>query len=123
MAGIAKGSGMIHPNMATMLGFIVSDIAISRDLLDEALREAVNKTFNMITVDGDTSTNDMVSIMCNGMAENEEITTKDENYHKFLDHLIKLCKHLAMMIVSDGEGSTKLVECRVEGAKTEEGAR
>ena len=123
MAGIAKGSGMIHPNMATMLGFLVCDIAIKPDILNEALQEAVDKTFNMITVDGDTSTNDMVSIICNGMAENEVITEKNENYRIFLDHLIKLCKHLAMMIVSDGEGSTKLVEYRVEGSKTEEGAR
>lgn len=123
LAGIAKGSGMIHPDMATMLGFLVSDLAIKPQLLDAALREAVDKTFNMITVDGDTSTNDMVSIICNGMAGNEEITEKNENYRIFVSHLIKLCKHLAMMIVSDGEGSTKLVEYRVEGAKTEEGAR
>ena len=123
MAGIAKGSGMIHPNMATMLGFIVCDVAITSELLDKALREAVNKTFNMITVDGDTSTNDMVSIICNGMAENKIIDKEDERYDFFLEHLIKLCKHLAMLIVSDGEGSTKLVEYRVEGAKTEEGAR
>ena len=123
MAGIAKGSGMIHPNMATMLGFIVCDVAITSELLDKALREAVNKTFNMITVDGDTSTNDMVSIICNGMAENKIIDKEDERYDLFLEHLIKLCKHLAMLIVSDGEGSTKLVEYRVEGAKTEEGAR
>lgn len=123
MGGIAKGSGMIHPNMATMLGFIVCDIAITPKLLDKALETAVNKTFNMITVDGDTSTNDMVSILCNGMAENPEITEENEDYRTFVNHLTKLCKHLAMLIVSDGEGSTKLVEYRVEGAKTEEGAR
>lgn len=123
MGGIAKGSGMIHPNMATMLSFIVCDVAIKQDLLDKALRIAVNKTFNMITVDGDTSTNDMVSILCNGMAENKIIDEEDDRYDLFLEHLIKLCKHLAMLIVSDGEGSTKLVEYRVEGAKTEEGAR
>ncbi|MEX0662068.1 MAG: bifunctional glutamate N-acetyltransferase/amino-acid acetyltransferase ArgJ [Balneolaceae bacterium] len=123
MGGIAKGSGMIHPNMATMLSFIVCDVAIKQELLDKALRIAVNKTFNMITVDGDTSTNDMVSILCNGMAENKIIDEEDDRYDLFLEHLIKLCKHLAMLIVSDGEGSTKLVEYRVEGAKTEEDAR
>lgn len=123
MGGIAKGSGMIHPNMATMLSFIVCDVAIKQELLDKALRIAVNKTFNMITVDGDTSTNDMVSILCNGMAENKVIDEEDDRYDLFLERLIKLCKHLAMLIVSDGEGSTKLVEYRVEGAKTEEGAR
>lgn len=123
MAGIAKGSGMIHPNMGTMLGFIVCDIAISPELLDEALRTAVNKSFNMITVDGDTSTNDMVSIMCNGKAGNTEITEKDANYDLFLANLEELCTHLAKLIVSDGEGSTKLVEYRTRGAKSEEDAR
>ncbi len=123
MGGIAKGSGMIHPNMGTMLGFIVCDIAIKPELLDEALRTAVDKSFNMITVDGDTSTNDMVSIMCNGKAGNEEITTKDANYDLFLNHLTDLCTHLAKLIVSDGEGSTKLTEYRVKGARTEEEAR
>lgn len=123
MAGIAKGSGMIHPNMGTMLGFIVCDIAIAPELLDEALRTAVDKTFNMITVDGDTSTNDMVGILCNGMAENDEITKKDERYEKFLSNLEQLCKHLAKLIISDGEGSTKLVEYRVTNAKSEADAR
>lgn len=123
MAGIAKGSGMIHPNMGTMLGFITCDVAIDSDLLDEALRLAVNKTFNMITVDGDTSTNDMVAIMCNGMAENEPITQKDARYERFYAHLEELCTHLAKLIVSDGEGSTKLVEYRVKQAKSEEDAR
>lgn len=123
MAGIAKGSGMIHPNMGTMLGFICCDIAITADLLDEALRTAVDKTFNMITVDGDTSTNDMVAVMCNGMAENDEITEKDERYEKFLSNLEQLCRHLAKLIISDGEGSTKLVEYRVTNAKTEADAR
>jgi glutamate N-acetyltransferase/amino-acid N-acetyltransferase len=123
MGGIAKGSGMIHPNMGTMLGFIVSDIAITPKLLDEALRTAVNKSFNMITVDGDTSTNDMVGIMCNGKAGNNEITEKDANYDLFLANLEKLCTHLAKLIISDGEGSTKLIEYRTKGAKTEEEAR
>lgn len=123
LAGIAKGSGMIHPDMATMLGFIVCDIAIEPKLLKKALGIVVDKTFNMITVDGDTSTNDMVGILCNGMAGNETIDSEDKRYDQFVEHLEKLCIHLAMLIVSDGEGSTKLIEYRVEGAKTEEGAR
>jgi glutamate N-acetyltransferase / amino-acid N-acetyltransferase len=123
MGGIAKGSGMIHPNMGTMLAFIVCDIAITPKLLDEALRKAVDKSFNMITVDGDTSTNDMVSIMCNGKAGNKEITQKNASYDLFLTHLEKLCTHLAKLIISDGEGSTKLIEYRTKGAKTEEDAR
>lgn len=123
MGGIAKGSGMIHPNMGTMLGFIVCDIAISPALLDEALRIAVDKSFNMITVDGDTSTNDMVSIMCNGKAGNEQITEKDANYDLFLSNLEMLCTHLAKLIISDGEGSTKLIEYRVSGAASYDDAR
>ena len=123
MGGIAKGSGMIHPNMGTMLGFIVCDISISSKLLDEALREAVNKSFNMITVDGDTSTNDMVAIMCNGKAGNKQIDEKDANYDLFLSNLESLCTHLAKLIISDGEGSTKLVEYRVKGAASSADAR
>jgi glutamate N-acetyltransferase / amino-acid N-acetyltransferase len=123
MAGIAKGSGMIHPDMATMLSFIVCDLAITPKLLDKALRTVVDKTFNMITVDGDTSTNDMVGILCNGMAENDIIDKEDQRYDLFLEQLEKLCIHLAMLIVSDGEGSTKLIEYRVEGAKSSEDAR
>jgi glutamate N-acetyltransferase / amino-acid N-acetyltransferase len=123
MAGIAKGSGMIHPNMGTMLAFIVCDISISPKLLDEALRIAVDKTFNMITVDGDTSTNDMVAIMCNGEAGNHEITEKDANYGLFLSNLEKLCTHLAKLIISDGEGSTKLIEYRAEGTQDDLSAR
>ncbi|MEX1063127.1 MAG: bifunctional glutamate N-acetyltransferase/amino-acid acetyltransferase ArgJ [Balneolaceae bacterium] len=123
LAGMAKGSGMIHPDMATMLGFIVCDIAITPALLDKALRTVVDKTFNMITVDGDTSTNDMVGILCNGMAENKVIDKEDQRYALFLEHLEKLCIHLSMLIVSDGEGSTRLVEYRVEGAKNEADAR
>ncbi len=123
MAGIAKGSGMIHPDMATMLGFIVCDVAVESGLLKRALSTVVDKTFNMITVDGDTSTNDMVGILCNGMAGNEIIDQEDRRYDLFVEHLEKLCLHLAMLIVSDGEGSTKLAEYRVEGAKTEQDAR
>lgn len=123
MGGIAKGSGMIHPNMGTMLGFIVCDISISPALLDEALRVAVDKSFNMITVDGDTSTNDMVSIMCNGLAGNDQIHEKDANYDLFLTNLENLCTHLAKLIISDGEGSTKLIEYRVKGAVNDNDAR
>lgn len=123
MAGIAKGSGMIHPNMGTMLAFITCDIAITPALLDEALHTAVDKSFNMITVDGDTSTNDMVAVLCNGMAGNDEITSKDDRYEKFLAHLEELCTHLAKLIVSDGEGSTKLIEYRVVNAQNELDAR
>jgi glutamate N-acetyltransferase/amino-acid N-acetyltransferase len=123
MGGIAKGSGMIHPNMGTMLGFIVCDVAITPALLREALVQAVDNSFNMITVDGDTSTNDMVAIMCNGKSGNKEITEKDANYDLFLANLEKLCTHLAKLIISDGEGSTKLVEYRVAGAQTKSDAR
>jgi len=114
---------MIHPNMGTMLGFLVCDLAISPVLLKEALKDAVEKTFNMITVDGDTSTNDMVAIICNGMAENPEITSKDGNYEKFKKNLDKICLFLAKAIVSDGEGATKFVEYRVENAPDEKAAR
>jgi len=123
MGGIAKGSGMIHPDMGTMLAFIVCDIAITPKLLDQALRRAVDKSFNMITVDGDTSTNDMVAVMCNGKAGNKEITEKNASYDLFLSHLENLCTHLAKLIISDGEGSTKLIEYRTKGAKSEEDAR
>ena len=123
MGGIAKGSGMIHPNMATMLGFIVCDVAIDPDLMDKALRKAVNNSFNMITVDGDTSTNDMVAVICNGEAGNKEITEEGKDFDLFYQNLEKLCTHLAKLIVSDGEGSTKLIEYQVQGAESEEDAR
>ncbi len=123
MAGIAKGSGMIHPDMGTMLAFISCDISITPDLLNDALRDAVNESFNMITVDGDTSTNDMAAILCNGAAGNSKISEKNERYEKFLSHLKELCTHLAKLIVSDGEGSTKLVEYRAVNAADESEAR
>lgn len=123
MGGIAKGSGMIHPNMGTMLSFIVSDIAIEPELLNMALHEVVDKTFNMISVDGDTSTNDMVAILCNGMAGNPIINEKNEDYKLFRKKLEELCSPLATLIVSDGEGSTKLIEYRVRNAPDEEQAR
>lgn len=123
MAGIAKGSGMIHPDMATMLGFIVCDLDITPQLLKEALQQAVSGSFNMITVDGDTSTNDMVAIMCNGKAGNNRIEKRDANFDLFVSHLTKLSVHLAKLIVSDGEGSTKLIEYRVNGSRSVEDAR
>ncbi len=123
MGGIAKGSGMIHPNMATMLSFIACDAAIEQELLQKALREVVNDTFNMITVDGDTSTNDMVIILSNGLAGNKKIAEENHDYEVFKDHLFKLCMPLAKMIVSDGEGSTKLIEYQVKNAPSREAAR
>lgn len=123
MAGIAKGSGMIHPNMATMLCFIVSDVNIDPDLLQDALSESVKRTFNMITVDGDMSTNDMVSVMANGLAENKRITEKDKDYELFQQKLEDLLRHLAKAIVSDGEGATKFVEYKVTNARSEEEGR
>jgi glutamate N-acetyltransferase / amino-acid N-acetyltransferase len=119
MAGIAKGSGMIHPNMATMLCFIVSDADIDPDLLQDALCESVKRTFNMITIDGDTSTNDMVSVMANGLAGNKRITEKNKEYELFQRKLEELLKHLAKAIVSDGEGATKFVEYKVTNAPSE----
>jgi glutamate N-acetyltransferase / amino-acid N-acetyltransferase len=124
MAGIAKGSGMIHPNMATMLGFIVCDLAIEPNLLDKALKETVKTSFNMITVDGDTSTNDMVAVLCNGMAGNEMISSEDDPaYQLFYQKLEEMMIHLAKLIVSDGEGASKFVEYRVNGAPSDEVAR
>ncbi len=124
ISGIAKGSGMIHPNMATMLGFIVSDVNISPELLNKLVRECVDESFNMITVDGDTSTNDMVAVMCNGMAENERIESdSDEGYAAFREYLQNMMIHLAKLIVSDGEGASKFLEYRVKGASTKAIAR
>lgn len=122
MGGIAKGSGMIHPNMGTMLAFIICDIAISSELLDKALKDSVNDTFNMINVDGDTSTNDMVAIMCNCAAGNKEIIVENDDYELFKTNLKDLCLHFAKLIVSDGEGATKSIEYEVIGAKTKEDA-
>ncbi len=124
MAGIAKGSGMIHPNMATMLGFIVTDASVDKNLLQEITRECVDETFNMITVDGDTSTNDMVVVMANGRAENEKISSrKDKGFDIFKQNLLELMTHLAKLIVSDGEGSSKFVEYHITGVKSKEKAR
>lgn len=123
MAGVAKGSGMIHPNMGTMLAFIVCDINIDSILLDKALKEVIESTFNMINVDGDTSTNDMVAIMCNGMAGNKRIETEDDDYELFKTNLEKMCEHFAKLIISDGEGATKFIEYHVTGAPSKEDAR
>lgn len=116
MGGIAKGSGMIHPNMATMLVFITTDAAISPAMLQKALAEDVRKTFNMVSVDGDTSTNDMVSVLANGLAGNREITSEGEDFDEFMRALNSVTVYLCRMIAGDGEGATKLLECRVSGA-------
>ena len=117
MGGIAKGSGMIHPNMATMLAFIATDAAIDKKTLGRALREANNKTFNRITVDGDTSTNDMAILLANGKAENKSIRAGSSAYDKFVEKLTEICLYLAHQIVLDGEGATKFVTIRIQGAK------
>lgn len=123
MGGMCKGSGMIHPNMCTMLCFITSDVSISKELMQEALSENVVDTFNMISVDGDTSTNDTLVILANGMAENPEITTKNDDYYKFADALNYINTTLAKMMAGDGEGATALFETKVIKARTKEDAR
>lgn len=124
MGGVAKGSGMIHPNMATMLGFIITDAAIEPPLLDKAVKECVSRSFNMITVDGDTSTNDMVVVLANGMAGNPAISSEeDENYKIFRAKLEEMMIHLAKLIVSDGEGASKIIEYQVVNAPDELTAR
>ena len=116
IGGIAKGSGMIHPNMATMLVFLTTDCAISAKMLDAALKADVKDSFNMVSVDGDTSTNDMVSVMANGMAGNKEITEYGEDFEQFCAALRAVTVPLCRMIAADGEGATKMVECKVSGA-------
>ncbi|MEJ8553060.1 bifunctional ornithine acetyltransferase/N-acetylglutamate synthase [Tepidibacter sp. Z1-5] len=118
ISGIAKGSGMIHPNMATMLSFIVSNVNISKDMLSSALKESVDDSYNMISVDGDTSTNDMVIAMANKTANNSIIDSKDDNFIKFKEALDFVNKELAKMIAKDGEGATKLLEVSLNNAKT-----
>ncbi len=118
MGGIAKGSGMIHPNMATMLVFLTTDCAIAPALLQKALKDTADATFNMISVDGDTSTNDMVSIMANGLAGNEAITCEGEDYTTFCKALTILMEGLCKAIAKDGEGATKLLTCEVSGGAT-----
>ena len=123
IGGIAKGSGMIHPNMATMLVFITTDCAISSEMLQKALSTDIQSTFNMVSVDGDTSTNDMVVVLANGEAENEEITTDGEAFNEFMKALNTVTVNLCRKIAGDGEGATKLLECVVTKAETEEIAK
>ena len=122
LGAIAKGSGMIHPNMGTMLAFITTDCAITHEMLSDALHEVVARTFNRVTVDGDTSTNDMCVILANGMAENPLIEWKDDNYTVFFKALSEICTELARSIAADGEGASRLVTCTVMDARSEESA-
>ncbi len=122
IGAIAKGSGMIHPNMGTMLAFITTDCAISQDILEDGLREIVARTFNRVTVDGDTSTNDMCVVLANGMAGNPLIEWKDESYQAFCAALEQVCRTLARKIAADGEGASRLITCTVRGARSEENA-
>ena len=123
IGGIAKGSGMIHPNMATMLVFVTSDVAITSEMLQKAVSEDVKTSFNMISVDGDTSTNDTFAVLANGMAGNKLIDSEGEAYDKFCEALHKVSVYLSRKIAGDGEGATKLLECKVTGGKTYEIAK
>ena len=123
LGGIAKGSGMIHPNMATMLVFLTTDCAISSAMLQKALSSDIKNTFNMVSVDGDTSTNDMVAVLANGMAGNQEITVDGPDFDAFMKALNTVTVHLCRSIAGDGEGATKLLECVVTGAAEESVAK
>lgn len=123
IGGIAKGSGMIHPNMATMLVFITTDTAISAEMLSAALKSDIQDTFNMVSIDGDTSTNDMVCVLANGMAENEPITSQGDDFDTFKSALREVNTYLCRAIAKDGEGATKLLECKVFNAKDKQTAR
>lgn len=123
LGGICKGSGMIEPNMATMLGFITTDAAISSAMLQKALSAAIVDTFNMVSVDRDTSTNDMVTVLASGMAENALIDSENDAYKAFAEALLTLCRHMAIAIAADGEGATKLLECTVSGYVDKAGAK
>ena len=123
LGGMSKGSGMIHPNMCTMLCFLTSDVAIDKALLQEAVSEVVTDTFNMISVDGDTSTNDTLVCLANGLAENPVISEKNEDYETFKEALFTVCKSLAMEMAGDGEGATKLIESNVIHMDTKEHAK
>ena len=123
MGGMCKGSGMIHPNMCTMLSFVTTDAAISKELLQEALSQDIRDTYNMISVDGDTSTNDTVLLLANGLAGNREITEKGEDYHTFCRALKIVNETLAKKMAGDGEGCTALFEVKIVGAETKEQAR
>jgi len=122
MGAIGKGSGMIHPNMGTMLVFITTDCAITQEMLQDALHEVVAHTFNRVTVDGDTSTNDMCAVLANGMAGNPLVEWKDEDYEAFKAALDYVCRTLSRAIAGDGEGASKLVTCKMMGARSEESA-
>ena len=122
IGGMCKGSGMIHPNMCTMLGFVTTDACISKKLLQEALSEDIKDTYNMVSVDGDTSTNDTVLLLANGMAENPEINEKNEDYQKFYEALNYINTTLAKKIAGDGEGATALFEVKIIGAESKEQA-
>jgi len=123
MGAIAKGSGMIHPNMATMLVFITTDCAISPEMLQKALSGDVQNTFNMVSIDGDTSTNDMVVVLANGAAENSEITEEGEDFTAFMTALNTVTVNMCRKIAADGEGATKLLECEVSGALDDKNAK
>lgn len=123
IGGIAKGSGMIHPNMATMLCFVTTDAAISADMLKIAVKTVADKSFNMVSVDGDTSTNDTLSVMASGLAGNAEITEQNDDYNIFVEALTVLCRKLSKEMAKDGEGASKLLICKVSGAKTEADAK
>ena len=122
IGGMCKGSGMIHPNMCTMLGFIMTDVKISKSMLYEALSGDIKDTFNMISVDGDTSTNDTVLLLANGLADNPEITEKNEDYYKFVEALHAVNEFLAKKIAGDGEGATALFEVKIVNAQSKEQA-
>ncbi len=123
LGGMSKGSGMIHPNMCTMLAYLTTDAQISQELLDKAVHTVIPDTFNMISVDGDTSTNDTFLLLANGLAGNAAITQEDESYRIFLDALYSICRKLAMKMAADGEGATKLIETHVYGADTTANAK
>ena len=123
IGGIAKGSGMIHPNMATMLVFITTDCAISSEMLQKALSSDIAETFNMISIDGDTSTNDMVTVLANGLAGNKEISKEGDDFNEFMKALNTITVWLCRRIAADGEGATKLLECKVSGAKDKDTAK
>ncbi len=123
MGGICKGSGMIHPNMATMLVFVTTDCAISSEMLKKALSGDVQNTFNMVSIDGDTSTNDMVTVLANGKAGNSEITSEGEDFNVFMKALNTVTVNLCRKIAADGDGATKLLECEVVGAVDEANAK
>ncbi|MGN0317511.1 MAG: bifunctional ornithine acetyltransferase/N-acetylglutamate synthase [Lachnospira sp.] len=123
LGGMSKGSGMIHPNMCTMLGFLTTDLSIDKSLLQEAVSQVVKDTFNMVTVDGDTSTNDTLLVMSNGLAGNDTITSKNGDYDTFYEALFHVCRFLARKMAGDGEGATKLFEAKVVNAKSKEDAK